>query len=235
MRTALAVACLLAATPALAAERGLDAVLGRALFDRAWVPAPASTRSADGLGPLFNARSCSACHGLRGLSPASSNPFALTLKLGNDPLYGEQIQTFAAPGLEAEGRLLVEDGPQGREAQLVDAPLGPLAADEVEADDDALTGKPISAKCVAHRPHGHKRIEVLRGDLEPRGTPLAERCADFEQVVTRGRERVPLSAPAGLGCRLDNAEPFELLESLREQRAGQPWRALQDLAETPAT
>ena len=126
MRIALA-AVLLAAVPALAGERGLDAVLGRALFDRAWVPAPASTRSADGLGPLFNARSCSACHGLRGLSPASTNPFALTLRLGGDPLYGEQIQTFAAPGLGAEGRVLVEDQPAGRRARLIDAPLGSLA------------------------------------------------------------------------------------------------------------
>ena len=126
MRIALAAVALLAALPAMAGERNLDAVLGRALFDRAWVPAPASTRSADGLGPLFNARSCSACHGLRGLSPAATNPFALTLKLGHDPAYGEQIQAFAAPGLDGEGRVVVEDGPDGRGVQLVDAPLGPL-------------------------------------------------------------------------------------------------------------
>lgn len=126
MRIAVAATLLLAALPAMAGERNLDAVLGRALFDRAWVPAPASTRSADGLGPLFNARSCSACHGLRGLSPASTNPFALTLKLGHDPVYGEQIQTFAAPGLDAEGRVVVEDGPEGRKVRLVDAPQGPL-------------------------------------------------------------------------------------------------------------
>jgi CxxC motif-containing protein (DUF1111 family) len=128
MRIGAPLALLLACAPASAGEPGLDAVLGRALFDRAWVPAPASTQSADGLGPLFNARSCSACHGLRGLSPASANPFALTLKLGHDALYGEQIQTFAAPGLGGEGRVLIEDGPQGRKPRVVDAPLGPPAA-----------------------------------------------------------------------------------------------------------
>ena len=127
MRIALTAALLLAAVPAAAEEYGFDVMLGRALFDRAWIPAPASTKSADGLGPLFSARSCSACHGLRGLSPASTNPFALTLRLGHDPLYGEQIQAFAVPGVEGEGRLLVEDGPEGREARLADAPLGPLA------------------------------------------------------------------------------------------------------------
>ena len=45
-----------------AAADGLDHALGKALFERLWVPAPASTDSADGLGPLFNARACSGCH-----------------------------------------------------------------------------------------------------------------------------------------------------------------------------
>jgi hypothetical protein len=69
-----------------------------------------------------------------------------------------------------------------------------------------------------------KGIEVLGGDLEPGGTPLAERHADLEEVVTRGRELVVASAPGGLGCRLDDAEPFELLEPLREQGTGEPGR-----------
>jgi hypothetical protein len=53
---------------------------------------------------------------------------------------------------------------------------------------------------------------VFGGDLEPGGTPLAERHANLEEVVTRGRELVVVPAPAGLGCRLDDAEPFEVLE-----------------------
>lgn len=32
--------------------------LGNALFRKLWVSAPSSTRASDGLGPLFNARSC---------------------------------------------------------------------------------------------------------------------------------------------------------------------------------
>ena len=49
------------------------------------------------------------------------------------------------------------------------------------------------------------------------------------------RELVVAPAPVGLGCRLDDAEPFELLEPLREQGAGEPGRALQDLTEASAT
>ena len=93
-------------------------------------------------------------------------------------------------------------------------PLMEPAASEVEADDDASIREPVSAERVAHRPQSHKRIEVLGGDLEPGGTPLAERHADLEEVVTRGREFVVAPAPVGLGRRPDDTEPFELLEPL---------------------
>src|SRR4029077_13259794 len=114
-------------------------------------------------------------------------------------------------------------------------PLGALAAGEVEADNDASGREPVSAEHVAHRPEGHKGIEVLGGDFEPVGAPLAERPADREQVLTRARELVVAPAPVKLGCRLDDTEPFEMLEPLREQGAGEPGRALQDLTEASAT
>ena len=79
-------------------------------------------------------------------------------------------------------------------------PLGALAAGEVEADDDASIREPVSAEHVAHRPQGHKGIEVLGGDLEPGGPPLAERHADLEEVVTRGRELVLGPRPSDLGA-----------------------------------
>jgi CxxC motif-containing protein (DUF1111 family) len=49
-------------TPIVASGASLDASIGRELFDRNWVPAPSSTKSNDGLGPLYNATSCGACH-----------------------------------------------------------------------------------------------------------------------------------------------------------------------------
>ena len=85
---------------------------------------------------------------------------------------------------------------------------------EVEADDDASIREPVSAERVAHRPQSHKGVEVLGGDLEPTRTPLAERLANLEEIVSRRRELVVVPAPVGLGCRLDDTEPFELLEPL---------------------
>ncbi|MFD2739158.1 di-heme oxidoredictase family protein [Sulfitobacter aestuarii] len=42
--------------------RELDFKLGNALFRKLWVSSPASTLASDGLGPLYNARSCQRCH-----------------------------------------------------------------------------------------------------------------------------------------------------------------------------
>ena len=78
--------------------------------------------------------------------------------------------------------------------------LRALAAGEVEAYDDASIGQPVPAQRVAHRPQGHERIEVLGSDLEPAGTPLAERRTDLEEVMTGGRELVVAPVPGGLGA-----------------------------------
>ncbi|MEL7148866.1 MAG: di-heme oxidoredictase family protein, partial [Bacteroidota bacterium] len=50
------------AAPNLTADKDLTFVSGNALFKRNWVTAPSSTVDLDGLGPVFNARSCSSCH-----------------------------------------------------------------------------------------------------------------------------------------------------------------------------
>jgi CxxC motif-containing protein (DUF1111 family) len=104
--------------------------LGNGLFEKFWVSSPASTKASDGLGPLYNARSCQGCHlrDGRGHPPLpGEDPVALFLRLSvppasederallasggalvlPEPTYGTQFQTFAVPGLAAEGRLEV--------------------------------------------------------------------------------------------------------------------------------
>lgn len=43
-------------------EKELDFKVGNGLFKKLWVSAPSSTQASDGLGPLYNARSCQRCH-----------------------------------------------------------------------------------------------------------------------------------------------------------------------------
>jgi CxxC motif-containing protein (DUF1111 family) len=92
---------------------------GNSFFNQAWVQAPASTAGRDGLGPLFNARSCAACHFRdgRGRPPLDpEEPFlGMLLRLSipgsgargepvPDPAYGGQLQPFAVLEVAAEGQ-----------------------------------------------------------------------------------------------------------------------------------
>ena len=104
-----------AAFPALAMADGLDAAVGKALFDRIWVQAPSSTLANDGLGPLFNEKSCASCHSGKALSAkltvqpdGTMAHRGLVTRLGDahgvtDPIYGRQIQPRAVAGLISEG------------------------------------------------------------------------------------------------------------------------------------
>ena len=91
-------------------ERKGRFAVGNSFFNKNWVQAPASAAGRDGLGPLFNARSCSACHlqDGRGRPPEPNQEsvsllFRVSLPNGQpDPNYGGQLQPRALPGAEGE-------------------------------------------------------------------------------------------------------------------------------------
>jgi CxxC motif-containing protein (DUF1111 family) len=95
---------------------------GNSFFNQTWVQAPSSTEARDGLGPTFNARSCSGCHFKDGRGePPDDDPTALGLLLRisvpgrdehgeplGDPTYGGQLQNLALPDVPAEGTLVID-------------------------------------------------------------------------------------------------------------------------------
>ncbi|RJE70387.1 di-heme oxidoredictase family protein [Reichenbachiella sp. MSK19-1] len=103
------------AAPNLTGDKDLLFVTGNAFFKRNWVTAPASTEDLDGLGPYFNARSCSACHALDGRAAPPLTPdeeplgllFRLSKPSGGEDLpddnYGFQIQPHGILAVEGEG------------------------------------------------------------------------------------------------------------------------------------
>ena len=107
--------------PSLTEQHRARFFVGNSLFNRSWVVAPASLESRDGLGPLFNARSCSGCHFKDGRSrpPESGQPLrTVVLRVSipgrgahgaplPDPNYGDQIQGSATAGVPAEGDVIV--------------------------------------------------------------------------------------------------------------------------------
>jgi CxxC motif-containing protein (DUF1111 family) len=116
----------------LSFEERADFFVGNGLFRRNWVTGPASTQAADGLGPLYNARSCQVCHlkDGRGHPPAGPHDSAVSMFLrlsipphdaaeralleshrANvvvEPTYRGQLQDLAVPGHEPEGRMVID-------------------------------------------------------------------------------------------------------------------------------
>lgn len=109
----------------------LDFKVGNGLFRKLWVSAPSSTLASDGLGPLYNARSCQRCHikDGRGHPPADHDDNAVSMFLrisipgGHstasqeiadyiattaDPNYGTQLQDVSLAGHPAEYRLKID-------------------------------------------------------------------------------------------------------------------------------
>ncbi len=91
---------------------------GNRLFNTNWVIAPASVKSFDGLGPLFNRVSCDGCHTQdgRGRPPLNDGETmdSMLMRLSvpdaksangtaPHPVYGDQLSELANPGIAAEG------------------------------------------------------------------------------------------------------------------------------------
>jgi len=109
-------------------EDELNFKVGNGLFRKIWVSSPSSTLASDGLGPLYNARSCQRCHikDGRGHPPenADDNSISMFLRVSipdpdaravaqiegylatlPEPTYGTQLQDFAVQGHPSEYRL----------------------------------------------------------------------------------------------------------------------------------
>jgi CxxC motif-containing protein (DUF1111 family) len=130
--------------------------VGNSLFNRNWVTAPSSTEGIDGLGPTFNAISCSGCHFLdgRGRPPNPGEKMISALvRLSvpgvdeqggpvGEPSYGGQLNPSGILGVPGEGtavltwdetRIQYGDGTwfQLRKPTITftDLAFGPMAAD----------------------------------------------------------------------------------------------------------
>ncbi len=104
--------------PGLEGMQELLFFVGNSFFNQNWVTAPASTTARDGLGPLFNARSCASCHFKdgRGRPPEfdgeAPTGFLVRLSLRErdlsgaslpEPNYGGQFQDSALERIDEEG------------------------------------------------------------------------------------------------------------------------------------
>ncbi len=94
-------------------QEKLDFFVGNSFFNQNWVEAPSSTTARDGLGPMFNARSCASCHFRDGRGEPFANKgllFRLSVPgigLNGEPVadinYGGQLSDNAIQGVASEG------------------------------------------------------------------------------------------------------------------------------------
>ena len=128
----------------LSFDERLNFSVGNSFFRNPWVTAPASTDARDGLGPIFNTNSCQGCHikDGRGHPPREDQTHLVSTLIRvsipetaerkreahqaviGEPIYGDQIQDFAIPGVTAEMRInwewvpYVFTGADGKEYEL---------------------------------------------------------------------------------------------------------------------
>jgi CxxC motif-containing protein (DUF1111 family) len=107
-------------TPGLTDAQQSTFAIGNNFFNDNWVTAPASTDGRDGLGPLFNAQSCSSCHFKDGRAqPPTSDADptrGLLIRLSvegpdgrpvPDPVLGDQLQDRSIHGVDPEGAIRI--------------------------------------------------------------------------------------------------------------------------------
>lgn len=137
-----------------------DFAVGNSFFNQNWVMAPSSTVARDGLGPIFNAQSCSSCHfeDGRGQPPADDDDpeRGLLIRLsvlddeGNPqphPVYGNQFQDRAIRKVPAEGsvKIKVTEEP-GTYPDGTAYSLGPPTYTLVRPDGTTIDGIVVSPR-----------------------------------------------------------------------------------------
>lgn len=149
-------------------ERRSAFFVGNSFFKENWVIAPASTEGRDGLGPLFNARSCSSCHLLDGrgsppldtVDPLVSVLIRLSVPGADahggpapEPSYGGQLQPRAIPGVLPEGDAFVtyEEMPGAfpdGEAYSLRKPVYSMASARGDMQPDVMTSPRVAPAMI---------------------------------------------------------------------------------------
>ena len=197
-------------------ERELEFKVGNGLFKKLWVSSPSSTLGSDGLGPLFNARSCQRCHlkdgrghppegpddGLVSMLtrisvPGGSAPDEIEDYLASlpEPTYGGQIQDLTIAGHASEGRLSISYSEQA--ITLSDGEIIHLRHPEYQIDNPgygALSEDVMLSPRVAPQMIGLGLLDAIpAADILVNADPLDE---DGDGVS--GRAQIVMSAEYGV-------------------------------------
>ncbi|MEO8602814.1 MAG: di-heme oxidoredictase family protein [bacterium] len=141
--------------------------VGNALFNRDWVIAPSSTTGSDGLGPVFNARSCSSCHFRDGRGRPPIKP---------DESFIGMLFRLSIPGQAADGGPLPEPsyGNQLNQAAILRVP----AEGHAVATYEELSGAYADGETYSLRRPTYDFVDLAFGPL-PDDIQVSPRTAPF--------------------------------------------------------
>jgi CxxC motif-containing protein (DUF1111 family) len=163
--------------PGLEGEQRRTFAVGNSFFNDNWVTAPASAEGRDGLGPLFNAQSCSSCHFRDGRGQPPADPDdperGLLIRIsvldaeGNPQPHrtlGNQLQDRAIRGVPVEGTIRITS--VERPGEYADGtPYSLLAPqyDVLGADGEPIEGLLLSPR-IAPAVFGVGLLEAVPAD-----------------------------------------------------------------------
>jgi len=153
---------------------------GKALANQPWIKAPTITTARDGLGPLYNSRSCLACHkkGGKGRLPKSANHNLIQgvvrlslpgtdkiLGVVPEPNYGDQLQTQSVSlSHQLRDKILISEQ-QG--AKKIILPEGMPAEARIKIEWQHSTFEYPDGKTISLRRPTLKLTELAYGPLHP--------------------------------------------------------------------
>jgi CxxC motif-containing protein (DUF1111 family) len=178
--------------PGLTGDQATTFAIGNNFFNDNWVTAPASTEGRDGLGPIFNAQSCSSCHFKDGAGrpPADDDDptRGLLLRLSvvgpvgtpvPSPTLGDQLQDRAIHGLDPEGAIRIRT--TERPVRLADGTVVTLAAPRYELvgpDGAPLPGDLLVSPRLAPPVFGVGLLEAVPAEAIERAADPEDRDHD---------------------------------------------------------
>jgi CxxC motif-containing protein (DUF1111 family) len=182
-----------------------ELLLGKQLFEHEWQPGDPRSHAGDGLGPLFNGRSCGSCHQLGGLGGAGTsekNVETLSVQSRFGRLVGQRVGT--GPALtEQESEVLTRIHPG-----LAKAPSVVLHLASTDPDYDLWRG---TIESIVSLSGGMTRPAVPRG---PRSVQLeAHELGTALSLKGVSLDITQRNATAIFGAGLIDSIPDEAIEA----------------------
>jgi CxxC motif-containing protein (DUF1111 family) len=196
--------------------------MGKELFIHEWTAGDRLSHAGDGLGPVYNARSCSACHRLGGIGGAGireTNVSLVTIFVSrkiSGGLVGVLLPNHPLPPADAPNKVVV--GKQGQETIELEIP----DRDKLAAIHPALVTQP---SFPLHRFGAGPEFDKWQGGIFPKGdTEIDKRNSNRRQSRLIDNATVTLieskrNTPALFGAGLIDALPEHVLAEVAAEQA----------------